>query len=225
MFTLISINCKVTSKEELISSTIQDIFKETMEESLFCFKKTSFIVVVSIFHEKLYTVSEEYNNFNFDYSSEGQFLRSFTYYFVNEIIKKMTMDETIIEFVNSEKSCLYISTADFESKYSIIINKKNEKLVKYLLENYKNCFYKPSIMENCILDMTTNKIQEVYGNRKVEKRYHFNTITNIIYKNLCDYSFIIGTKKCRLSTVCDDYIPYEGFESDYSINYFYLIKD
>ena len=164
-------------------------------------------------------------NFNFDYSSEGQFLRSFTYYFVNEIIKKMTMDETIIEFVNSEKSCLYISTADFESKYSIIINKKNEKLVKYLLENYKNCFYKPSIMENCILDMTTNKIQEVYGNRKVEKRYHFNTITNIIYKNLCDYSFIIGTKKCRLSTVCHDYIPYKGFESDYSINYFYLIKD
>lgn len=63
MFTLIYINCKVTSKEDLISSTIQDIFKETMEEFLFCFKKTSFIEAVSIFHEKLYTVSEEYNNF------------------------------------------------------------------------------------------------------------------------------------------------------------------
>lgn len=61
-------NCKVTSKEELISSTIQDIFKETMEESLFCFKKTSFIEVVSIFHEKLYTVSEEYNNFILNHS-------------------------------------------------------------------------------------------------------------------------------------------------------------
>lgn len=160
-------------------------------------------------------------NFNFNYSSKDKFLESFTYYFVNEIIKKIINDKTIIEFVNSKESYLSISTLDFENKYSIIINKKNRKLVKYLLENYHECFYNDSSMENCILDMRTNSMYKY----KWHEHYHFNKITDIIYENLTKYSFIIGTKKCRLSTTSNMYNYYFLSVDDYSIDRFYLIKE
>lgn len=159
-------------------------------------------------------------NFNFDYSSRGQFVRSFVFYFVNEMIKKITMDKTIIEFVNSKESYLSISTRDFESKYSIIINKKNEKLVKYLLENYNECFYNDSSMENYILDMRTNE-------RHVQNRHDvwfgFNTITSKIYQQLSKYSFIIGTKIYGVSKSCYNFDTFTGC-SNSSIDHFYLVK-
>ena len=156
-------------------------------------------------------------NFNFNYSSENQFLESFTYYFVNEIIKKIIKDKTIIEFVNSKESDLSISTHDFESKYSIIINKKNEKLVNYLLENFNKCFYKDS-MENCILDMSTIKKRDYYSD------YRFNTIASNIYENLCNSHIRIGTKKCRVSADSGKLCIYNGASSFY-IKDFYLIKE
>ena len=157
-------------------------------------------------------------NFNFNYSSEDQFLESFTYYFVNEIIKKIIKDKTIIEFVNSKESYLSISTHDFESKYSIIINKKNEKLVKYLLENYNECFYKDS-MENCILDMSTMKKKSQYSSG-----FYFNTITSNIYENLSNSYIRIGTKKCRVSCDPEDVYSYNSNSGNYRKN-FYLIEE
>ena len=157
-------------------------------------------------------------NYNFDYSSKENFLRSFTYYFVNEMIKKIIMDKDIIEFANSGKRSLKISTHVFESKYSIIINRKNQKLVKYLRENYNECFCKDTLMENLILDITTNYRRYINSND-----YFFNDITSNIYKDLCNCVITIGTKALRVSTDYLNVYKYENRSRDH-IDCFYLIN-
>ena len=129
-----------SSKEELISSTIQDIFKETMEESLFCFKKTSFIEVVSIFHEKLYTVSEEYNNFILDHSriasKENRRVMDYYHEHVKKNLLRILNEDAEIDhsfFDDSLSKEDYVNFI-FSNLIFYVIKKKDFKIVINLIQ-------------------------------------------------------------------------------------------